>query len=319
MRYALCALLTLVAALAATHARAAVLIDDAFDDGDPKTNTLGVGGRYNGGLWNGSMTEAGGILTFNLTGDWGNGGLVSYEDDTPEWDGRFDAWTPDGVTATAVLGGVTHTNVGEALNATFGIVDERNKGDNQADALVPYHNREGGLWLRLAFNKTGPGDADFAVYGAIVAAAADKDSDGTGAALVDNLATFALPDWDGQAFRTFQIFVNDTGWRAAAPGGAVVWTDGFTGATSTDVAYGQTWATVNASAGFTNDDPADDADWLDDTVFGHAVANLGLDGARDDGTVDYDHWRVETGDMLAPEPATLSLLALGALALLRRR
>jgi hypothetical protein len=312
------ALPVLLGVLLASGVRAGVILDDPFDDGNHATNSSGIGGPYNNDTWRAGQTETGGAYVITMTGDWANGGLVSYEDDGPGWDGSFDAWTGDGITATVLSGNAAVTNdTGEVIRAVFGIVNTTNKGDNQDDALVPHHNRQGGIWMRIVYTKTGSGDTDLAVSGRIVAAAADKSTDGTDPDEVDTLATFAIPeaDWDGQGFRKFQLHVSDAGWQAYAQGTGVEWTDELVGGASAGNIYGQSWTTVNANASFTVDDPADDSDHLDTDVFADAVANVGINGSQARGTVRFDSWRVETGDALVPEPTTLAFLALGGLGL----
>jgi hypothetical protein len=311
------------AILVSAPAFGGILVQDEFDDGTVETNTNGIGGPYNHETWSASESEVstGGesYYQIDLSSNYGNGGLVTYEDGDvgSGWDGHFNAWTADGVTST-VRAGQNQVTDDDVVRGIFGITDGTNDKDDQSDALVPYHNRQGAIWMRLAYQQN-TSETDLTVSGSIIAAAADKESDGTSSAVFDVLASFTVNDWDGQAWRTFQIYVNDQGWQAYAEGD-IEWTDEFSGSVIAGNTYGQTWTTVNSSASFTTDDPGDESDHLDDTVFADALANLGINGNEGRGHVRFDSWQVETGDALVPEPATLTILALGGLGgLLKRR
>lgn len=317
-------LLTAALALAAAPAvNAAVLVSDTFGDGDVKTNTDGTGGPYNAAVWSANHSEvtAGGqsLYRINQTGANGNGGTVAWSN---SFDGSFDAWNTDGVTSTIQSGDTVVTSAeGSALVAIFGIVDNNstNRDGNQANGLIPYHNRNGGIWMRIEYTrKTGAtGNTDLEVSGTINVAAATKGGDGTSDAVYDTLASFTIDDgWDGQGFRNFQLYVNDQGWQAYVEGTAISWTDDLLGGNAAGNTFGQSWSDVNTNVSFA----ADTDGHLDDTIFADALANVGLNGTSSGrGTLNYDQWTVETGNQLIPEPASALLLLAGALTLARRR
>ena len=56
-------LVCLLALALTSVSNAQVIINDQFDDGDPLTNTLGIGGDYDFEYFADPATEAGGIIT----------------------------------------------------------------------------------------------------------------------------------------------------------------------------------------------------------------------------------------------------------------
>jgi hypothetical protein len=296
---------------------ASTIVDDEFDDDDPgvplnarwETNTYGVGGPYSKSEWAGSRSEDGGILTLGPKFDSGNIFILCADEDP------FDAWNSDGITASISAGNASPpSGEGAWIRSSFAIVDN----DSATDGGV-YRNQGGGLFMEVFFTRAADGSID--VDGRVTGAAADKPDDEWDSKWNDVLASFEVDGLDGGTeLNLFQIYVNEDGWQAAVAGD-VTWTDELVGGTSSGNTYGQSWSIVNDNASFTTDDPGDDSDYLDETVFDDdAVANMGFDNASSgSGSIDFDWWTVETGNTLIPEPATMSLLAFGGLGVLIRR
>lgn len=326
----------LLAFATADAARAGVWIEDTFDEvpGDLGNNS-GTGPDWTHSTWRINRSEVtdadGSYFKLQWTGDYGNGGITSGPGTgTPNSlaSGNVPVWNATGATFTWRTGLVAITQPAGGAASEFGHVFGVNhitQEDPDNEGIV-YHNDRGSVAVEMRYD----GDADGvdAVTGfvyVITSAKQDNDSSDLPDDGWQTVGRFTVAGYDGADWLTSNLFINNTGFEwlfdldgPAAP--AFAWSDLLTGAAATPIGFALAWDdydTYGDTAGGT--DPVKNPDGTSNEFGdGAKLIALGTGSGGGRGVAAYDLVRVEEGNAL-PEPATLTLLAIGAAAVASRR
>ncbi|MFP4353952.1 MAG: PEP-CTERM sorting domain-containing protein [Phycisphaerae bacterium] len=245
--------------------------------------------------------------TRKVNGSWGNGGILSND--------TFDSWTAEGHTYSWVTGKVSTT---DAAPYTHELWVTNSANDKTGNANV-YWNDKGGLAVRLSY--ANQEDDSLAVTGTVYAFS-DTSAGGNNTPQGQlTVASFSLDGYNGIDWLTTQMFVNQDGFELYTTAEAT-FSDELAGAVVNANGMSMSWADINAALAAKAVDTGNDEGEINASVFGsvrmgdllshQSSSNTGGIGSTDLVTV-------ETGNTVIPEPATLSVLGLGLVSLIRRR
>jgi hypothetical protein len=311
-------------------AQATPLIEDTFDQTGDKATIVdndGVGPDWNASIWHGSMAETGGAMRLSCTSELTNGGITSGKSSGTANDvasGNIPVLNATGATYTWRLGnvGVTTAADGGEIAHVFG-VNSRTQEDPDNDGIL-YHN-QGGIHIEMRFDDdstTETPSGTRSVAGRINVITTAKSDNSTADAADDGwmpVGSFTVSGYDGSGWLTAMMFLNEDGfqWEFDLDGGdpAFTWSSTITGAAFDGDSFALTFADYN-----TYGDTAGGTNMLGPGEFtdGGKLTALVSGSSAGRGWVEYDLVRVEEGNTI-PEPGAIALLAVGAVALLRRR
>ncbi len=290
--------MTMVMAALAGVATGDVLLQDSFTGGGLGTND-GIGGDWNTSgqyhMTSGEDTTAPGTFTRQVDAGYGNGGLLSQD--------TYDSWTAEGHTYSWITGQVDPGS--GAYTHELWVTKASHSNTGKANL---YWNNGGGLALRLTYT---PDGEEIVATGTLYICSTQKDDKSTGTGTLA-AAEFTFDSYDGIDWLTSQMYVTDAGLEMYLSE-SVSWGSSIAGAATDANGLSVSWADVNAAL----DAGVVDASILGDTKIGDLLSHQTNSGTNGIGSTD--EIRVQTGNALIPEPATMTLLALGGLVALRRR
>ncbi len=266
---------------------AAVIVDDHFDNGVLGTNTTGIGSGFTAQYV--APVESGATVTLTGGSGWNNSGMISKDAA-----GIFDA---DGGTVTFVLAGAT----GSQTQAQVGVGDAAY--GSYSDFMTSSSQTFGkpvGFALAMG-GSNGFGTTQWTLH---ADSAQYRLSDGYPSYSYATVLSQFASTWDGTTPLTVTMELSLAGW-------AVSFSNGMP--TQAGLWSSVTWPTAVGDLGtysplMTVLDVAD------------MRAKVRVQGAQfDTRTLTIDRMVVDNAIVVIPEPASLGLLALGGLALLRRR
>ncbi len=289
-----------VAASASSMAWGAVHIDDTFGDGvlgtNPDVGTGFVDGSENGGV----VTETGGAAVLSGSGNWVAPGINSNDNfDFLNANGVKVVYTTDGVSTahdrnTAVGWIYAGDSRGDYFQSFAVVSADRPKTTNSIFPTVD----TGALYVQV-FYERGTSNTDLTAYGQIRVVNKNKTAVGNGEAdgLV-TLGTFTFDSYDGQSEMDTTIIVNQDGWSVGFSEDVTVALGSLTGS----------WDSVDSVVG------AFSADITDEFDNGAYVTATGQVTGNSSGQVSV--LSIHASDI--PEPASMALMGLGGLCMVRR-
>ncbi len=279
-----------------------MILEDSFTGQGVKKGGYGDGFRHNG-TWRMNLheeTAGSGALRLETRGDWGNGGVISND--------VADVWNATGATFTWRAGQAEFTKGDNGLVAEMALLNDSMKNAGYA---IEYHNKKGGVYVKLGYN------ADGSTVGGIFVATDDPGSADSGTAKT-RVASFSVGSGFNNATDWIEtsLFINDQGFSVNLSED-ITWLDGVDGFNASGNAGTLMWDDFNSLGAGT----------FGNAEFGDGVrmAALGSSG-QTRGSHRYDYMSAQVGGSFAsggggsiPEPASLALLAGGGLLMLQHR